>query len=328
MALADKTGDLSANTLYAARWDQTSSSGAGTADLQWIRLGHATDSEIKAIIDKGISFLDIFDTAPVPAIGFVTMRIGKGQSREYLRLKPGMEKAAAFLETRRYAAYLGATTEFSTPEGMAFNRTDKKLYLAMSKVVAGMANDYGHIQVAEVKSGAVYEINLDGDRPEDQSGKQIEGQWVAGSMESISVLTGSDRSIADRHGNTAAVDGIANPDNLSFSPSSRYLFIGEDSSKHVNNYLWAYDIDSGDLIRLFSVPAGAEVAGLEVIENLNGFMYLLLNYQHPGGKGAATDDLESALDAANPAFDDGRYRHAGVGYLSIEGSTQGQMPWM
>ena len=30
---------------------------------------------------------------------------------EYLKLKPGKEKAAAFLETRRYAAMLGATTE-------------------------------------------------------------------------------------------------------------------------------------------------------------------------------------------------------------------------
>ncbi|MCA0291319.1 MAG: hypothetical protein KDB28_11355 [Tetrasphaera sp.] len=36
---------------------------------------------------------------------------------EYLKLKPDMAKAAAFLETRRYAAYLGATTEFNKFEG-------------------------------------------------------------------------------------------------------------------------------------------------------------------------------------------------------------------
>lgn len=328
MTLADSKGDLSANTLYAARWEQTSDEGAGAANLEWIRLGHATDNEIRRLIDKGISFLDIFDTAPVPAIGFVTVRTGEGHTREYLRLKPGMEQAAAFLESRRYAAYLGATDEFSKSEGIAFNRADKKLYLAMSTVASGMAYDIGDIQLAEVKAGAVYELQLLDEDPEDQNGHRIESEWVADSMHAIAALTGSDRLVADKAGNTAELNKIANPDNLSFSAASRYLFIGEDSGMHVNNFLWAYHVDTGQLVRLFAVPAGAEIGGLRVIDNLNGFMYILCNFQHPGAKGAARPQLESALDRASPEFAEGRYRHAGVGYLAIENAGPGALPWM
>ncbi len=39
-------------------------------------------------------------------------------------------------------------------------------------------------------------------------------------------------------GNTAAVDKIANPDNLKFSEAMRTLFIGDDSGTHINNFLW------------------------------------------------------------------------------------------
>jgi len=328
MAVADRQADLSANTLYAARWEQTSDAGAGSADLRWIRLGHATDAEIRAIIDKGISFLDIFDTAPVPAIGFVTVRVGRGLHREYLRLKPGMEKAATFLESRRYAAYLGATSEFSSEEGMSLNKADRKLYLAMSKISANMADDIGHIRLAGIASGAVYSVSLSAASASDQDDRPINSQWVATSIASIAALTGVDRSGKDKWGNTADVDAIANPDNLSFSPASRYLFIGEDSGKHVNNYLWAYQIDTGELVRLLSVPVGAEIGGLQVVDNMNGFMYVLMDYQHPGANGAATPELEQAIEAAAPGFAAGRYRHAGVGYLAIEGVAPNQLPWM
>ncbi len=45
-----------------------------------------------------------------------------------------MEKFAAFFETRRYAALLGATVEFSKWEGITFDPTRNVLYTAMSDV--------------------------------------------------------------------------------------------------------------------------------------------------------------------------------------------------
>lgn len=59
---------------------------------------------------------------------------------ECLRLKPGMEFAAAFLETRRYAGYLGASTEWSKWEGMTFDPLRQQLYVSISVVRNGAEN--------------------------------------------------------------------------------------------------------------------------------------------------------------------------------------------
>lgn len=68
------------------------------------------------------------------------------------------------------------------------------------------------------------------------------------------------------------------------------LFIGEDSSNHVNNYLWAYHLDTRKLVRILSLPMGAESTGLQVVDNMNGFAYIMSNYQHAG-------DLNSTVKA-------------------------------
>jgi hypothetical protein len=62
----------------------------------------------------------------------------------------------------------------------------------------------------------------------------------------------------------------------------RVLFIGEDSSNHVNNYLWAYHVDTGSLVRILSIPMGAESTGLQVVDNMKGRAYIMSNYQHAG----------------------------------------------
>ncbi|MDU5862392.1 MAG: DUF839 domain-containing protein, partial [Acinetobacter sp.] len=48
MFVADKEKDLSAGTLYVAKWKQTSGVGAGAGDISWINLGHATSAEVKS----------------------------------------------------------------------------------------------------------------------------------------------------------------------------------------------------------------------------------------------------------------------------------------
>ena len=51
MYIADRANDLSAGTLYAAKWTQTSPAGSdgGSANLTWIKLGHATDTRSKGV---------------------------------------------------------------------------------------------------------------------------------------------------------------------------------------------------------------------------------------------------------------------------------------
>ncbi|MDD3343476.1 MAG: hypothetical protein PHR87_07880, partial [Sulfurospirillaceae bacterium] len=49
-----------------------------------------------------------------------------------------------------------------------------------------------------------------------------------------------------------------------------------------NNYMWAYNTDTKKLSRILSIPAGAESTGLQVVENLNGYAYIMSNAQHLG----------------------------------------------
>jgi hypothetical protein len=98
----------------------------------------------------------------------------------------------------------------------------------------------------------------------------------------------------------------------------RTLFIGEDSSTHVNSYLWAYNVDTKDLARLLSTPAGAESTGLHAVDELNGWTYIMSNFQHAG------DWLKSLHGKVEPTLDPlvrANYRDrfgATVGYLTAE----------
>ncbi len=272
-------------TLYAAKWMQTSPDGAdgGTADFKWIRLGSSHYHEIKALIDKGITINDIFEVSLSEKPGFVPTRAGSAETI-WLKLKPGMETAAAFLETRRYAAYLGATTEFTKGEGVALNHADKKLYYAMSYIQGSMkASDGGpadDIRLKENNAGATYTFDLAGGQ-KDIGGEPIASAFVPVRAYVEPALLG--RPIkADALGNTADPETVANTDNVFFSEKMRTLFIGEDSGTHQNNYVWAYNVDTKKLTRILSLAAGAEATGLQVVENLNGHAYIMSNNQHQG----------------------------------------------
>lgn len=300
MFVADRVGDLSSGALYAARWEQKDGSNGGSARLAWIALGHATDAEIKALVDRGIGFSDIFDAADKPAAGFAPVYVYPGTGAkpklEYLRIRPGMEKAAAFLETRRIAALMGATTEFTKMEGQTHDPVGRHLFTAMSYVEGAMLDGRNgerprdHIRLTgdemDLACGIVYRSNL---RPGqyDTAGNPIPSDWVAADMTAL--VGGAKRPEGQGgHFDKCDTDKVANPDNLKFSPAMRTLFIGEDSGNHLNNYLWAYNVDTGKLTRLAWAPIGAEWTGLAVVETLGGHAYVLSNVQHPG----AAEDLE------------------------------------
>ena len=107
----------------------------------------------------------------------------------------------------------------------------------------------------------------------------MNSDWVP--SESSLLLKGVDISF-DSFGNTADPTKIASPDNLKYSEKLRSLFIGEDSGNHLNNYLWAYNVDTKKLERVLSAPAGAESTGLHAVDEVNGWTYIMSNFQHPG----------------------------------------------
>ncbi|MDG4554016.1 MAG: DUF839 domain-containing protein [Candidatus Competibacter sp.] len=312
--VADKAADLSAGTLYTAKWNQTSDQGGGSADLTWIRLGHGTDAEISALANS-LTFTDIFDAVePVDGqcmAGYTRVRAGSSAD-ECLSLKPGMEKAAAFLETRRYTALLGGTTEWTKMEGMAINAKDKKLYMAMSRIESSMTSDptepANHIRLPQNKAGATYTLELKSGIGDTQ-GNAIHSDWVATRMSVEPALLGKPMT-ADGVGNTADVNTVANTDNLFFSEKMRTLFIGEDSGMHINNFVWAYNVDTQKLTRIMTLTAGAESTGLQVVDNLNGHAYIMSNAQHWGDFPSSINaDLKARLTPMIDKF------YAPVGYI-------------
>jgi secreted PhoX family phosphatase len=158
-------------------------------------------------------------------------------------------------------------------------------------------------------------MNLRGGQA-DRSGAPIPSEWVPVDMAAPPALVGEDLRTPDALGNLAHADRIANPDNIKFSEKLRTLFIGEDSGMHVNNFLWAYNVDTGSLSRILSCPAGAESTGLHAADEVNGWTYIMSNFQHPGDwESPLHDKVKAVLDPMVRANYKDRFG-AAVGYIT------------
>ncbi|WP_295405332.1 alkaline phosphatase PhoX [uncultured Thiocystis sp.] len=316
--IADQAEDLSAGTLYAARWLQTSGAGAGAANIEWINLGHAINDEIRAALDNKTTFGDMFERAEPLDATAGTCPDGFKSTNTYdegllcTRLKAGMDKIASRLETRLYAAHQGATTEFRKEEGLTYNPDDNVLYVAISEVAKGMedgsSSDLGgpnHIRLEKAnKCGAVYEMDLKGSTA-DTGGQPIDSNYVAQNTSAVVVGAPKDYNGTDLSANTCDVNGIASPDNLTYLPKYKSLIIGEDTSGHQNDYVWNYDLNTKRLTRIATTPFGAETTSPFWHANINGFGYLTLVTQHPYGESdedqaQSPDDKESHVGYIGP----------------------------
>ncbi|TCM69141.1 hypothetical protein EC844_10386 [Acinetobacter calcoaceticus] len=324
MFVADKEKDLSAGNLYAAKYtSELNESSKG--QIQWIHLGHATSKEIDDLVNvRKLKPQDIMDSVKEDPNDVSFTQIILNKKTLWVRVKPGMEKAAAFLETHRYAALKGASMAFTKMEGTSVNAKDKVAYSALANIQDSMIRDHAawrkeyNVAFAKtVKAGGVVAHDMAGSKNDDL-GKAIQSDWVP--YQSYMLLMGEDIS-ADSDplgvGNTAHPDKIASPDNIKFSEALRTLFIGEDSGNHVNNYLWAYNIDSKKLDRLLSCPAGAEATGLHAVDSINGWTYIMSNFQHPGDWNGLHVKVKDQLDPLIRANFNDRYS-AEVGYLTAD----------
>ncbi|MCE1192458.1 MAG: DUF839 domain-containing protein [Acidovorax sp.] len=318
--VADKEKDLSSGTLYAAKVGAGFSidpAAANGAPLTWIKLGSATSAEIEQLANT-LKPTDIMSVASKdPGDASYTKIVANGKT-EWIKINPGMEKAAAFLETHRYAAFKGASMGFTKMEGTTVNAKDKIAYSALqncekSMVAGDAANVPGNgISIPKtLKAGVVMALNLRGGQ-KDTAGGAINSEWMP--VDTKALLAGEDIA-ADALGNTGNPNKVCNPDNLKFSEKMRTLFIGEDSSQHVNNFLWAYNVDTKELSRLMSIPAGGESTGLHAVDEINGWTYIMSNFQHPGDWGGIHSVVKGTLDPLINA----NYKNkagAGVGYLT------------
>jgi secreted PhoX family phosphatase len=299
MFIADTPGDLTAGRLYAARWDWVAEDGDLLGDapaLTWVDLGHADERDLRAALQAGLSFDQMFDRQPKAGDcpdGFTPVRAPQSVD-ECLRVKPGQDALASRFETRRMAGLLGATVELSKAEGLALDPDGRHLYLALTRFEAGTsAGDppwagADHVQVGRNRCGAVVRFDLTGD-------EAIGSTWVAGAG---SVVVAG---VPDGEGGCAlppgpgAHTGISEPDNLTFVPGAGTLLIAEDTDRSPNR-LWAWTQEGG-LVEVFHAPPQppegrmAEVSGLSFVPDVGGAGWITLSLQHPGPQPAVVGVL-------------------------------------
>lgn len=309
MFIADKAGDLSSGVLYAAKWHQTGDQNGGSANLEWISLGNANDNEIKKEIDNGIKFSDIFDMAEfkddICPDGFTATKANVDSNQETapecIKLKHGMEKIASRLESRRYAAIKGATTEFRKMEGITYNNDLNEIYIGMSEINKGMESfkskgkdslkydvkGVDDIRLLHNTCGAVYRLTL---KKDDKIGSNFVPDVMSG------MIAGKYATTGDKL-NTCDLNGLANPDNVTYINGTGTLIIGEDTgSGHQNDYIWSYDIQKDRLTRILTTPYGSETTSPYYYNNIGGFGYIIAVVQHPYGE-SDEDRLQNSSDA-------------------------------
>lgn len=172
---------------------------------------------------------------------------------------------AAFIDTHRVAVAKGATAEWRKLEWLAVNRVSGQLLVTSSNLASSMSDDTGDMQFAEIRCGAI----LGGPYDENMNVTRLEVVLPGGAY---------DAGNAD---NPCDVDAIAGPDNLYVDPTGG-LWIGEDTTDHLNNVLWMWDGGS-QLKRFATLPLGAEVTGLHIADDGT----LFLNVQHPDASNQA-----------------------------------------
>lgn len=194
-------------------------------------------------------------------VALVTAQAGSALAQDdYPYLVPLDHPQAAFLESRAYAAAMGATDEFRKMEWVAYDPVNNRVYWAMSEIGKGMSDGEGDIQLEENLCGAVYMGDLDADN----NITKLTPVVVGGPFDEAA------------EENQCDVNNVANPDGLAVDSLGR-LWIAEDTSFHTNNALWMWD--GAELHRFATVPVGAEVTGTWFAPDGS----LFFNAQHPSG---------------------------------------------
>ncbi|MDG1376319.1 MAG: hypothetical protein P8P56_04710 [Yoonia sp.] len=150
------------------------------------------------------------------------------------------------------------------------------------------------VRLTENNCGAVYELPLD-------------GNYVATAMRGVVAGIPTAYPVSSPYaGNACAIDGIANPDNITYITGQNTLLIGEDTGAgHQNDAAWAMDTQTGALTLIMTTPYGSELTSLDWYEDVNGHGYLMAVVQHPYGesdqdKAASPEDTRAYVGYVGP----------------------------
>jgi hypothetical protein len=279
--------------------------------VEWIPLDtdYVKSADIKAVF-RTVKFSDMFEYAAYSVAnngptgcpsGFRSVNNAGQRGVECLRHVPGHEVWASRFETMRYAAYLGATTEFTKMEGFDFAPELSRAYMAVTEVKTSMLSADGKdlggpndIRLPANPCGCVFEM-MTGPAPLDGGaasstftvlsmrgltcGKPFSSSYSGANVQSSDTILGLE-------GNVCRLDGIASPDNLVWAANHGTLFIAEDTDLHLQDFVWAWDAAARTLRRVFAGVIGAEITGMSWNANFAGSGAALLGVvvQHPYGE--------------------------------------------
>eukprot|EP00210_Caulerpa_lentillifera_P005859 g5603.t1 len=271
--VADKAQDLTSGSLYAAKFESIPGSNS-RFKVNWILLGHASNEELRQRARK-LKFIDIFDY--IPSVKSCRLnQINVKSELMCLRVKKGMEKYAAFFETRRYAALKGATIELANTKGITFDAFSARLYFSFSSItsrdrimlqddIEGSSND---LRFPSQPCGCIYAMSLT-------------TSYEVFSMNRHYCGTNLHGTIGE---NTCSVERPAGGKDLANIPGHGQILVAEDSCDahtsvqrcgHVNNALWSVSVDtSQEFTRLLTVPKLKSVSSPYWNRNIKGNSYL------------------------------------------------------
>ena len=225
--VADQKGDLSAGTLFAAKLTQDAEADPHKAgfDVTWIELGKGNNAEIAGWISD-------YDTVTID--DYVDGQSNYVSDEDILAYVNGEadDARAAFLESRRTAAAMGATNEWDKLEGVTTE--GNSVFISASAISFTMDKSWGN------KHWSTGEMDMS-----DGGDIALNAEGCGGTYQAI---TGADYDITriDPYviGQTTA-DGRcdeerpANPDNI-LALKGGSLLIGEDagSKMHSVDMLW------------------------------------------------------------------------------------------
>ncbi len=239
--VADKAGDLSSGTLFAAKLTQDAGSTDPDTtgfDVSWIALGHANEAEV----ERWVAEYD--DVTVADYVDGETSYVSDDEIRAWAETQSGSDldgdgsvaqapdARAAFLEARRTAAALGATNEWDKLEGVTTQGNN--VYVAASALSFTMDKGWGS---KDWSTGAMDAANP-GDIALDAEKCGATYKAVTGDDYDITRLEPFVVGQATEDGR-CSIDRPANPDNI-LALADGTMLIGEDSGpkKHVLDMVW------------------------------------------------------------------------------------------